>query len=120
MRRSAGLQPLVMHAHPVSRRDTHLRTWPVAALVLVVDPASRPRIDPALAAAVLGLTRMESRVAVLLAEGKSLRDIAEATGRKVGTIRWHRTQIFRKHGLSRQAELVQLVRSLAVGADSRH
>ena len=119
VRRSGVLQPLVLHVHPVARRDTHFRTWPVAALVLVVDPASQPRIAPALAAAVLGLTPMESRVAVLLAEGKSLRDIAEATGRKISTIRWHRTQIFRKHGLSRQAELVQLVWALAGAADSQ-
>ena len=41
VRRSAGLQPLMLHVNPVGRRDTHFRTGPVAALVLVVDPAGQ-------------------------------------------------------------------------------
>ena len=81
--------------------------------MLVVDPASRARIDPALVAATLGLTPMESRVAVWLAEGKTVRDIARATGRTENTIRWHMKNIFAKQGIGRQFELVQLVRSLA-------
>ena len=39
VRRSAAVLPLVLHIHPMGRRDTHFRMWPVAALVLVVDPA---------------------------------------------------------------------------------
>ena len=92
----------------------------VAALVLVVDPESRTRIDPALVAASLGLTTAESQVAAMLGEGRSVREIATATGRKERTIRWHVEQIFGKHGLSRQAELVRLVLSLAGAPGSRH
>ena len=50
VRRSSAL-PLVLHVNPVDRQKTDLRVWPVAALVLVVDPASRTRIDPAVAGA---------------------------------------------------------------------
>ena len=53
---------------------------PVAALVLIVEPGRRRRIDPGLVARTLGLTPTESRVAVWLAEGKSVRDIAQAAG----------------------------------------
>ena len=109
----SSLAPLVLHVTPVGRHETDWRGWPVAALVLVVDPASHPRIDPAVAAAALGLTRMESRVAVLLADGMSVREIAAATGRRDSTIRSHVKHLFAKHGLSRQADLVRLVRSLA-------
>ena len=70
------------------------------------------RIDLALVAATLGLTPMESRVAVWLAEGKTVRDIARASGRTENTIRWHMKNIFAKQGIGRQFELVQLVRSL--------
>ena len=42
----------------------------VAALVLIVEPRSQHRIDPDLVARTLGLTPMESRIAVGLAEGK--------------------------------------------------
>ena len=62
---------------------------------------------------VLGLTGMESRVAVLLADGMSVREIAVELDRKESTIRLHVKHIFAKHGLSRQAELVRLVLSLA-------
>ena len=52
-------------------------------------------------------------MAVLLTEGKSLREVAAATGCKATTIRWHLRQIFTKRGIARQAELVRLVLSLA-------
>ncbi len=113
VRRSVGLPPLVLHVNPVGRRETDFPVWPVAALVLVVDPTRRTRIDPALAAAGLGLTRMEGRVAVLLAEGSSVREIAAETGRRESTIHWHMRHIFSKHGISRQGELVRLVLSVA-------
>ena len=104
---------LVLHVSPVGRREADARIWPVAALVLVIDPASQTRIDPAVAAAALGLTQTESRVAVLLAEGKTVRDVAAATGRLESTIRTHVKHMFAKHSLKRQADLVRLVRSLA-------
>ena len=48
-----------------------------------------------------------------LAEGKSVRDMAEATGHTEGAIYWHLKQIYRKQSISRQADLVRLVLSLA-------
>ena len=43
----------------------------------------------------------------------TVRDIAQATGRRENTIRWHMKNIFAKQGIRRQFELVQLVQSLA-------
>ena len=119
VRRSSPLSPLVLHLNPVGWQETDLPVWPVAALVLVVDPASQTRIDPAVAAAALGLTGMESRVAVLLAEGMNVREVAAATGRRESTIRSHVKHMFDKHGLSRQADLSRLVQSLAGAPKSR-
>ena len=119
VRRAPDLPPLLLHVNPVGRQETAWWVSPVAVLVLVVDPASQPRIDPAVTAAALGLTEMESRVAVLLAQGMSVRQIAAATGRKESTIRSHVKHAFAKHGLSRQAELVRLVLSLAGAPESR-
>ena len=62
---------------------------------------------------------MESRVAVLLAEGMSARQIAAATGRKESTIRPHVKHMFAKHGFSRQAQLVRLVQSVAASPQAR-
>ena len=109
----------MLHVSPVGQRETEARIWPVAALVLVIDPASQTRIDPAVAATALGLTRAESRVAVLLAEGKTVREVAEAAGRLESTIRTHVKHMFAKHRLRRQADLVRLVRSLAGVPKSR-
>ena len=113
VRRPDALPPLVLHVSPVNRREAVFPAWSVAALVLVVDPAQEAAVDPAVAAAALDLTGMESRVAVLLAQGMSVSQIATAMGRKESTIRSHVKHVFAKHGISRQAELVRLVRSLA-------
>ena len=118
VRRSAALPPLVLHVNPVGRQETDLRIWPIAALVVVVDPASGIGIDAGVAAEALGLTGMESQVAVLLAQGMSVREIAAATGRKVSTIRSHVKHMFTKHRLSRQADLVRLVLSLTGSPES--
>ena len=117
--RLGGLPPLVLHVHPVGSQQTDFQVWPVAALVLVVDPANGTAIDPAAAADALGLTQMEGRVAVLLAQGMSVHQIAAATGRKESTIRSHVKHMFAKHGLSRQAELVRLVQSVAASPQAR-
>lgn len=114
-----GALPLVVHVHPVVRQEPEHPAWPVAALVLLVDPATRAAVDPAVAAAALDLTRMESRVAVLLAQGMSVRQIATAIGRKESTICSHVKHMFAKHGLTRQAELMRLVQSLGGTRDAR-
>jgi len=104
---------LVLHLSPVEDGGADIRARRVAALALIVDPAGRTRIDPEPVAAALGLTPAESRVAAWLAEGRTVRDIAQALGRTENTIRWHMKNIFNKHGISRQFELAQLVLSLA-------
>lgn len=111
--RSPYLPRLALHVNPVTVRQMDLSARRVAALVLVVDPLSQPRIDPDLVAETLGLTLAESRVATALAEGSNVRDIAAATRRKESTVRWFIRQIYEKQGISRQADLVRLGLSLA-------
>ena len=48
-------------------------------------------------------------MAARLGEGRSVRDIASDTGRQANTIYMHLKQIYRKLGISRQADLVRLV-----------
>ena len=113
VRRSASEPFLLMHVRPMCDGEVGLRARRAGALVLVIDPTDRVSIDPRQVAAVLGLTPAESRVAVSLAQGKTIGDIAAATGRSPTTVRWHVKHIFAKHGLSRQVELVKLVMSVA-------
>ena len=119
VRRSGALHPLMLRLCPVGRRQASFPAWPVAALVLIVDPEKEQDIDPAEAAAVFDLTRMESRVAVLLAQGKSVSQIAALMGRKESTIRSHVKNMLAKHGCTRQAELTRMVQSLAAAGKGR-
>ena len=105
---------LVLHVSPMGAGRADLRASRVAAIVLVVEPQKRAVADAELVGEALGLTSAESRVAVMLAEGHTLQEIAIATGRSRGTVRWHLKQIFDKNAISRQVELVQLVQSLSV------
>ena len=111
--RPGGLLPLVLHVIPLGPREDNVPLASVAALVLAVDPNGRPPVEPGLVAATLDLSPAQSRVAVLLAEGRSVRDIAAAIGRSENTVRWHIRRIFERQGISRLAQLVELVRSLA-------
>ena len=112
IRRLPALPPLTLHVSPVGAGQTDFGAWRVNALVLIVEPVTRTHIDPSLVAAALGLTPTESRVAALLAEGNSVRDIAAEMGRRENSIRWHINRIHRKQGISRQADLVRLVLSV--------
>ena len=100
---------LELHVHPVEAAQADFGGRRVAALVLVVDPASRPRIDPGRVSALLGLLPSEGRVAALLAEGRSVREIAATTGYKESYVRWLLKQVYKKQGLSGQIALVQRV-----------
>ena len=113
VRRPSRRPKLVLHVQPVAKGEIVHRSRHVAALVLIVDPLSRVRIDPALVAAVLGLTPTETEIAVLLAEGHTVRQIAAATGRGYSTVRSHLKRVYARLGVSRQFEVAQLVLALS-------
>ena len=112
LRRATGLPPFVVHVKPVVVRQPDFGAKRVAALVLMVEPGRQSRIDPALVAAALGLSPAESQVAVWLAEGQSVREMAAAAGVREKSIHYHLHEIYQKRGLARQADLVRLVLSL--------
>ena len=76
-------------------------------------------IDPQIVAEHLNLTPAQSRVAVALAEGSSVRNIVEATGRSEQTIRYYVREIFRRLNISSQTDLVRLVLLLPYGSAMR-
>ena len=112
LRRAAPASSFVLHVRPVAVRTPDYGARRVAALVLVVELGRRNRVDPDMVSAVLGLTPAESRVAVGLAEGRSVDEMAGATGNTKDAVYWHLKRIYRKLSISRQAELVRLVLSL--------
>ena len=111
--RVSRFPPFVVHIKPVGVPQPDYGARHVAALVLMVEAGRHPRLDPDVVARTLGLTPAESQVAVWLADGKNVRDIARATGLTEGAIYWHLKQIYRKLPISRQVDLVRLVLSIA-------
>ena len=113
LRRANGLLPLVLHIKPVRVPQPDYGGRQAAALVLLAEPDRRGRIDPVLVAAALGLTPGEGEVAAGLAAGRRAGDMARDTGRTRDAIYWHLKQIYQKHQLSGQADLIRLVQSIA-------
>ena len=104
---------LVVHVSPVHDGGIEYGRGRVGALVLAVDPANRAGFDPERVGKALGLTPAESRVAVALAEGRTVDEIAAQSGRSRNTVKWHIQHIYAALGVSRRIELARLVASLA-------
>ena len=117
--RASAQPPLVVYLNPLTPRQMDLGFQEAAVLVLVTDASSRPRHDAEVVAAALGLSAAESQVAVMLSEGKTAGDIAEATGRRTGTVKVLTRRAYRKLGISRQTDLMRLVLSLPEIASRR-
>lgn len=110
--------PVTLHACPVAPDLTSFDTRDVAAQVLLTEFGSGPSVDLPTLEDAYDLTGAESRVAALLAEGRTVNEIAASTGRKESTVRWHVKNLHSKLGVHRQADLVRLVLSTAVATSA--
>ena len=111
--RSPSKPQLVVHVSPVPEEGRGGGQGRIGALVLVAEPAWSASLDPNRVRELLGLTPSESRIAVMLAQGMTIDEVVSTTGRGRTTVKWHIKNIYAKHGLSRQVDLVKLVTSLA-------
>jgi len=107
LRRPSGRRPLLLFACPLATSRPEDPTQPAIA-VFVTDPEQRPRWREDLARDLYGLTAAEARVALSLAEGKRLDEIAEDFGVAQTTITFHLRNLFAKTQTSRQADLIAL------------
>ena len=104
---------LVVHVSPVCNPADEHMLGGVRGMVLVIDPQWRARLRADRIGEILGLTAPQSEVAVLLAEGLTLPEIARSIGRHLTTVKWHLANSYASLGISRQADLVRLVLSLS-------
>jgi len=79
------------------------------ALLITHDPTVRPPVDEAMVAQTLGLTPAEARAAVGLAQGRSLAELAKASGLSVHTLRSQVQSAMAKTDTHRQTDLVALI-----------
>ena len=82
------------------------------AMILVTDFDLRTKIRGRRLSELFGFTNAEAQLAVALAQGKDLRQIASATGQSLPTLRSHLRAMFEKAGVKRQADIVRLVLSI--------
>ncbi len=83
------------------------------ALITLHDWSARPEINPELFRDTFNFTEAESRVALELLEGLSLKEIAEHSGRSRETIKYHLNSLFRKTGTRRQGALICMLSRFA-------
>ena len=86
------------------------------AMLLLHQPGQRVELDPFVVAAAFDMTPGESRVAVAMARGMSLEQIAQRHAVSINTVRTQLQAILDKTGTTRQAELVSLLAALPMAA----
>ena len=97
-------------SHPLAAfRQMHL------ALVVFASPGLQASASGSILQSLWGLTPTESRLALALTAGRSIKAFAEAEGCSWHTVRTHLRNTLRKCGCHRQVDLVQMVQSLQLG-----
>lgn len=88
------------------------------AMVLISDPDIRtPSIGNL--AELFGLTPAEGRLAMHLADGKRLKDIATIFGVSMSTLRTQLSSVLKKAGVERQTDLVRIIGNTSLIDSSR-
>lgn len=82
------------------------------ALLIFHNPREQAELDAFIVAEMFDLSPAEAKVAVALARGKSPDEIASAGRIAISTVRAQIKSIFAKTGVSRQSELVALLRGM--------
>jgi DNA-binding CsgD family transcriptional regulator len=105
--RPAG-RPLAVMVVPFVPREQDLALSEPGALLMVRDPEVSTPTTGALRE-LFGLTPTEAAIAAALVDGKSLQEIAAASGTTFHTVRSHMKAITQKTGTRRQSDLIALI-----------
>ena len=110
--------PLVVHAAPLmgSSQDIFGRA---KAILMIADPDEHNEPAEPILRQAFPLTPAEARLAVALATGRDLTEIAHSSHIEVGTARTQLKAIFAKTGTHRQGELVALLSRFPTRARGR-
>jgi|SRR5208283_5068790 len=107
-RKGAALQVLVS---PVQNLPIDV-TRPLRAIVFISDPDRRAHTAHDILRTLFGLTPAECRVALLLGEGKTPREISQLLALSTNTVKSQTATIYAKTGTARHAQLVRLLARL--------
>jgi len=87
---------------------------PVCALVFIHDPEQRIRPGQNVLQRMFDLTPAENRVALLIGDGKSTREIAQLLNVSPNTLKSQLASIYTKTNTARQSQLVRLITRLSM------
>jgi DNA-binding CsgD family transcriptional regulator len=110
--RCDGLPPYVLAVMPLHAGSVDDRRF---AMIIIIDPARYVPSESDLAD-LFGLSPAEARVAAALMTGKSLADIAAASGVQITTVRTQLRSILRKVDVKRQFDLVRILSSTGISS----
>jgi DNA-binding CsgD family transcriptional regulator len=115
VRRTEGRAPLSLVVAPASAERMIPFLWEGGVVVCVTDPDAGAELPPDRLMSLYDLTAGQTRVALALFEGQSVREAAESLGVSVFTVRAQLAHIFARTGVSRQSELMALMTRIAGG-----
>jgi DNA-binding CsgD family transcriptional regulator len=116
--RPSGRAPLLLAILPIWRLDVAIAGLPSPRVaVFVTEPDAPCAIDRSAVADTFRLTRREADVALLLAAGCDLPDIAARLGLGLSTVRSHLKRVFYKTDVHSQGALAALVRGFVAPFD---
>ena len=115
LRSASGARTLVVTVLPIHPHHPLAVHQAPLALAVLHDPAAPGGLDPRLIGAMLSLSPTETRLALLLAAGRSVKEFAATEGMSWHTARSHMKNVLRKSGCRRQMELAALLQSLRAG-----
>lgn len=105
----------VIQMMPLYREARHVLSGPGAILIITPVATTRGLPCPDHFSGLFGLTPAESRLALALASGLSLRDSAANQRITFGTARAYLNSIFCKTGTNQQSALVSMLKSIPAG-----
>ena len=105
--------PLPILIAPVNRvaQDLQVRDLDAYVALCVSDPEKNQPVVPEALCSAYQLTPAEAQVAIAIANGLSVEDIAKRHNNTMNTVRSQIKTIFRKLGINRQGELVKILLS---------
>ncbi|MEK7318026.1 MAG: helix-turn-helix transcriptional regulator [Pseudomonadota bacterium] len=110
---TSGGQPVPIIVMPLVSRQPVEGPWQLPmAMMLLGNSESRSVLDAGVLTSLFGLSRKESIIAIRLAAGETLTEIAEREFLSPHTVRVHIRDTLRKTGTHRQSELVRLLHLL--------
>jgi DNA-binding CsgD family transcriptional regulator len=106
--RPSSRRPFEVLITPLSMRAAQ-GTYNLSPALFIFDPEAETKPPNEIVAHLYGLTAAEVRVAVLLMQGRTLKEISMTVQRTKETVRKHLQSIFDKTDTNRQGQLIRLL-----------